>query len=148
MQRLTATLVVRSQIRAVRLLILAALAQLLPCALAVPTAAAESFWVTVAQGGSAAGLDCRLQHVRAGRPAAHLPVLPPESTARSALRTGRAVYTITLTRRGRPRPGFSCVRAVPRGLRRLRLGERFRSGPFVCRHLSVPSLDPRFRGRG
>ena len=23
----------------------------------------------------------------------------------------------------------------------LRLGERFRSGPFVCRHLSVPSLD-------
>ena len=51
MQRLTATLVVRSQIRAVRLLILAALAQLLPCALAVPTAAAESFRVTVAKEG-------------------------------------------------------------------------------------------------
>ena len=103
---------------------------------------ARSFRVTVAKEGvppratadcstsgpSVQRLTCRFQGVG--------------SLGRPPCDTGRRVYTITLTRRGRPRPGFTCVRAMPRGLRQLHLGERFRSGPFGCRHLSVPSLDP------
>lgn len=50
---------------------------------------------------------------------------------------GGAIPTMTMTRGGRARRGFVCIDEAFHGQPKLRGGRRFRSGPFVCRHLSV-----------
>ena len=139
MPRLTSRLTMLNHTDARRLLCLAAL--VLPCAFTVSGAEAKSFGVTVTKQGlkPRAMADCTTFGAGVQRLTCRFYSIG--SLGRPPCATGRRVYTITLTRRGRPRTGVSCVGAKPRGLRVLRLGERFRSGPFVCRHLSVPSLD-------
>lgn len=139
MQRVTAAPNVSSGIHVRRLLSVIAL--LLLSAAIVPDAEAKSFRVTLTKPGVAkpTTADCATSGpgVRRLRCRLYRTGALPGSRCDS----GRAVYTMTIARRGRPRPGFTCIRKASRRLPRLGVGERFRSGPFVCRHLRVASLD-------
>lgn len=118
-----------------------ALALLLLTTVGASGAEAKSFQVTLAKEGviQRATAECTTSGLRDRR----LTCLTYGTALPRGARcnVGRAVRTMTLTSRGRPRPGFTCIRQASRRLPRLRVGERFRSGPFVCRHLWVKSLD-------
>ena len=110
---------------------------LLSAAATAPAAEARSFRATLAKEGvvQRATAECTTSGPGAGRLTCLLYGAKLPRGARCDF--GGAIRTMTMTRRGGARSGFTCIDEAFHGQPLLRSGRRFRAGPFVCRHLSV-----------
>lgn len=116
---------------------LSVIALLLVAAATAAGAEAKSFRATLAKEGvvQRATAECTTSGRGAGRLTCLLYGARLPRGARCDF--GGAIATMTMTLRGRPRRAFTCIDEAFHRQPRLRAGKRFRSGPFVCRHLSV-----------
>lgn len=113
------------------------LASLLSIAAVAPNAQAKSFRTELFKEGvvQRAAVECTTSGPGVGRLTCLLYAAKLPDGARCDF--GGAVTTMTIVRRGRARKSFVCIDEAFHGQPRLRPGRRFRSGPFVCRHLSM-----------